>query len=86
MAVIRAWTEPILSYLLRKELPVDKIEARRIVRQAVAYAEHDEELYKWLNAASPVSSKAASLRRRDNNFFLKFMLAFMDTMRLLGPG
>lgn len=44
--VITSWTEPILDYLLRKELPEDHIEARRIIQRATAYAVHEGELFK----------------------------------------
>ena len=46
MAVIAPWTEPFLAYLIRRELPEDQNEARRIVRRSKAYKVHDEELYK----------------------------------------
>ncbi|XP_020159850.1 uncharacterized protein [Aegilops tauschii subsp. strangulata] len=46
MAVIPAWTEPILAYLIQGELPEDKTVARHIVRRSAAYAEHNGELYK----------------------------------------
>jgi hypothetical protein len=46
MAVIAPWTEPLLAYLLRKELPQDQTDARRIVRQSKAYKVHERELYK----------------------------------------
>lgn len=47
MAVILAWTEPILAYLLRDELHEDKEEARCIARPSHAYAPVNEELYKF---------------------------------------
>jgi hypothetical protein len=46
LAVIAPWTEPFLAYLIRKELPEDQIEARRLVRQSKAYKIHEGELYK----------------------------------------
>jgi hypothetical protein len=46
MAVIAPWTEPFLAYLIRKELPDDQTEARRIVRRSKAYKVHEGELYK----------------------------------------
>ena len=46
MAVIAAWTEPFLAYLLRQELPEDQNEARCIVRRSKAYKVHEGELYK----------------------------------------
>jgi hypothetical protein len=46
MAVIAPWTEPFLAYLLRKELPDDQTEARRIVRRSKAFKVHEGELYK----------------------------------------
>ena len=46
MAVIAPWTEPLLAYLLHKELPEDQTDARQIVRQSKAYKVHEGELYK----------------------------------------
>ncbi|XP_020183366.1 uncharacterized protein [Aegilops tauschii subsp. strangulata] len=46
MAIIAPWTEPLLAYLLRQELPDDQTEARRIVRCSKAYKVHEGELYK----------------------------------------
>jgi hypothetical protein len=46
MAVIAPWTEPLLAYLLHKELPEDQTNTRRIIRQSKAYKIHDGELYK----------------------------------------
>jgi hypothetical protein len=46
MAVIAPWTEPILTYLLRQELPDDQTEARHIIRRSKAYKVHEGELYK----------------------------------------
>ena len=46
MAVIAPWTEPLLAYFNRKELPEDQNEARRIVRRSKAYKVHKGELYK----------------------------------------
>jgi hypothetical protein len=46
MAVIAPWTEPLLTYLLRKELPDNQTDSRRIVRQSKAYKVHEGELYK----------------------------------------
>src|SRR5664279_4104722 len=40
------WTQPFLSYMLRKELPKDKTEARQIVRCSKAYTIINGELYK----------------------------------------
>jgi hypothetical protein len=45
MAVIAPWTETFLAYLIRKELPKDQTEARRLVRQSKAYKIHEGELY-----------------------------------------
>ena len=44
--VIPAWTEPILAYMLREELPDDTTEARRITRRAKAYTIINGELHK----------------------------------------
>ena len=44
--VTPAWTEPILAYMLREELPDDTAKARRITRRAKAYTVINGELYK----------------------------------------
>ncbi|XP_020154709.1 uncharacterized protein [Aegilops tauschii subsp. strangulata] len=44
MAIIAPWTEPFLAYLLRKELPDDQTEARRIIRCSKSYKVHEGEL------------------------------------------
>ena len=46
MAVIAPWTEPLLAYLLRKELPDNQTDSRRIIRQSKAYKVHEGELFK----------------------------------------
>src|SRR5664279_4757484 len=46
MLVEPTWTQPFLSYMLRKELPEDKMEARQIVRRSKAYTIINGELYK----------------------------------------
>src|SRR3954468_24738425 len=46
MVVIAPWTEPILAYLTRQELPEDQNEAHCIVRRSKAYKVHEGELYK----------------------------------------
>ena len=45
MVVIAPWTEPLLAYLNRQELPDDQNEAHRIVRHSKAYKVHKGELY-----------------------------------------
>ena len=46
MVVIAPWTEPLLAYLLQKELPDNQANSRRIVGQSKAYKVHEGELYK----------------------------------------
>src|SRR5664279_5641723 len=46
MLVEPTWTQPFLDYMLRKELPEDKMEARQIVRRSKAYSIINGELYK----------------------------------------
>jgi ribonuclease HI len=46
LVVLPLWTQPLLAYLLRKELPEDQTDARRIVRRAQAYTIINGELYK----------------------------------------
>jgi hypothetical protein len=43
MAAIAPWTEPLLAYLLRKELPENQTDARRVIRQSKAYKVHEGE-------------------------------------------
>ena len=40
------WTKPFLAYMLRRELPEDTVEARRITRRAKAFTIINGELYK----------------------------------------
>lgn len=46
LVVILAWTQPLLAYLINKELPADKNEARRKVCRSKAYTVIQGELYK----------------------------------------
>ena len=41
-----SWTQPYIAYLLRKELPEDEVEARRITRRSKAFITVKGELYK----------------------------------------
>ena len=76
MAVIASWTEPFLAYLTRQELPEDPNEARCIVRRSKAYKVHEGELYK---KRLPESFKGASPKRKEDNFWQKFMLDLAAT-------
>ena len=82
MAVTAPWTEPFLAYLTRQELPEDPNEARCIVRRSKAYKVHEGELYK---KALPESFKGASPKRKDGNFWQKFMLDLAATTPQPGP-
>jgi hypothetical protein len=46
MAIIAPWTNPLLAYFLRKELPDNQTDARRIIMQSKTYKVHEGELYK----------------------------------------
>lgn len=46
LAVIAPWTKKLLAYLLHKQLPEDKADARWIIRQSKAYKVHKGEFYK----------------------------------------
>jgi hypothetical protein len=64
MAVIASWTEPLLAYLLRQELPEDQTEARRIIRRSKAYKVHEGDIYKKSTAEY---SKDAYPRRKEDS-------------------
>ena len=82
MAVIAPWTEPFLAYLNRQDLPEDPNEARCIVRRSKAYKVHKGELYK---KSATEYFKGASPKRKDGNFWQKFMLDLAATTPQLGP-
>ena len=65
--------EQLLTYLVRKELPEDQTEARRIVRRSAAYTQSTKE--NSTNVVSPAYFSAASPRRKGNNSYQKFTLA-----------
>ncbi|KAK1614823.1 hypothetical protein QYE76_020340 [Lolium multiflorum] len=46
MAVIPAWTQPFLDYLIDQKLPEDEVHARQIIRRARSYTIVDGQLYK----------------------------------------
>ncbi|KAK1668483.1 hypothetical protein QYE76_056642 [Lolium multiflorum] len=46
MAIIPAWTQPFLDYLIDQKLPEDEVLARQIVRRARSYTIVDGQLYK----------------------------------------
>ncbi|KAK1682067.1 hypothetical protein QYE76_042915 [Lolium multiflorum] len=46
MAVIPAWTQPFLDYLIDRKLPEDEVHARQIIRRARSYTIVDGQLYK----------------------------------------
>ncbi|KAK1650994.1 hypothetical protein QYE76_068799 [Lolium multiflorum] len=46
MAIIPAWTQPFLDYLIDQKLPEDEVLARQIVRRARTYTIVDGQLYK----------------------------------------
>ncbi|KAK1649381.1 hypothetical protein QYE76_067186 [Lolium multiflorum] len=46
MAIIPAWTQPFLDYLIDQKLPEDEVLARQIIRRARSYTIVDGQLYK----------------------------------------
>ena len=46
MLVEPTWTSPYLAYMLHQRLPVNPVEARRIVRRSKAFTIINGELYK----------------------------------------
>ncbi|KAK1646769.1 hypothetical protein QYE76_064574 [Lolium multiflorum] len=46
MAIIPAWTQPFLDYLIDQKLPEDEVHARQIIRRARFYTIVDGQLYK----------------------------------------
>ncbi|KAK1604843.1 hypothetical protein QYE76_028516 [Lolium multiflorum] len=46
MAIIPAWTQPFLDYLIDRKLPEDEVHARQIIRRARSYTIVDGQLYK----------------------------------------
>ena len=46
MLVEPTWTKPFLDFMVRKELPEDTVEARRITRRSKAFTILNGELYK----------------------------------------
>ncbi|KAK1621245.1 hypothetical protein QYE76_026762 [Lolium multiflorum] len=46
MAIIPAWTQPFLDYLIDRRLPEDEVLARQIIRRARSYTIVDGQLYK----------------------------------------
>ncbi|KAK1641965.1 hypothetical protein QYE76_059770 [Lolium multiflorum] len=46
MAIIPAWTQPFLDYLIDQKLPEDEVLARQIIRRARTYTIVDGQLYK----------------------------------------
>src|SRR3954470_5081599 len=40
------WTLPILTYLQKRELPEDEVEAKQIIRKAKSYSVINNELYR----------------------------------------
>ena len=82
MAIIAPWTEPLLAYLNRKELPEDRNEARYIVQHSKAYKVHDGELYK---KSPPESFNDVYPRKRGGNSWLKFMPDSAVATPQLGP-
>ncbi|KAK1664584.1 hypothetical protein QYE76_052743, partial [Lolium multiflorum] len=46
MAIIPAWTQPFLDYLIDRKLPEDEVLARQIIRRARSYTIVDGQLYK----------------------------------------
>lgn len=46
LTVIPAWSQPIVAYLINRELPKDRNEARQIVCRSKAYTVIQGELYK----------------------------------------
>ena len=82
MAVITPWTEPFLAYLTRQELPrtqtrhvalCDGLKPTRSTRAS------------FIRKALPESFKGASPKRKDDNFWKKFMLDLAATTLQLGP-
>ncbi|KAK1647016.1 hypothetical protein QYE76_064821 [Lolium multiflorum] len=46
MAIIPAWTQPFLDYLIDRKLPEDEVLVRQIIRRARSYTIVDGQLYK----------------------------------------
>ncbi|KAK1698187.1 hypothetical protein QYE76_014884 [Lolium multiflorum] len=60
MAVIPAWTQPFLDYLIDQKLPEDEVHARQIIRRARSYTIVDGQLYK--RSANGVFLKCVSIK------------------------